>query len=405
MDSPVSTAPLDQAFAGIDWGMYKHEVCLLTSAGKRRTRSFDHNPDALAAMVTWLQHEAGEKSLAVAIETPHGPVVEALQAHGIAVYAINPKQADRFRDRHSVAGAKDDRLDAFVLADSLHTDLPKFTPVPPLDPLTLELRAVSRVYETHKDDFRAQANRLWQQLALFAPTLVPFCPAADEPWFWALCEQYLVHQRKPQRAFLVRLLTANRKRNVAVDELLQVLRRPLLDGPSGTAVRLQVEAVLPLLRLLHARQAAAFSRLKELLVKAGRNAEIIDSYTGIDVIITSVLLAEAPTAIQNADLQELRALSGIAPVTRRSGKSHHVVMRRSCNPRLRNAVRNWARSAITHDARAKDLYTAARARGCSFERALRGVADRLLACLAAALRDNTLYDPTRYKPRSAHQDS
>ena len=42
------------------------------------------------------------------------------------VYSINPKQLDRFRDRFTVAGAKDDSLDAYVLADSLRTDMPRF---------------------------------------------------------------------------------------------------------------------------------------------------------------------------------------------------------------------------------------------------------------------------------------
>src|SRR5438045_6401355 len=52
------------------------------------------------------------KVVAVAIEVPHGPVVDALIDRGFVVYAINPKQLDRLRDRFSVAGAKDDRRDA-----------------------------------------------------------------------------------------------------------------------------------------------------------------------------------------------------------------------------------------------------------------------------------------------------
>ena len=60
--------------------------------------------------------------IAVGIETPHGPIVEALMDRGVAVFAINPKQLDRFHNRLSPAGAKDDRRDALVLALSLRTD-------------------------------------------------------------------------------------------------------------------------------------------------------------------------------------------------------------------------------------------------------------------------------------------
>jgi hypothetical protein len=60
---------------------------------------------------------AAPTAIAVAIEVPHGPIVEAPLERGFQVYAINPKQLERFRDRFTVAGAKDDRRDAHVLGD------------------------------------------------------------------------------------------------------------------------------------------------------------------------------------------------------------------------------------------------------------------------------------------------
>jgi hypothetical protein len=51
---------------------------------------------------------AAASAIHVAVEIPHGPIVETLLERGFNVYAINPKQLDRFRDRFSPAGAKDD---------------------------------------------------------------------------------------------------------------------------------------------------------------------------------------------------------------------------------------------------------------------------------------------------------
>ncbi|WP_422367373.1 IS110 family transposase [Pelagibius sp.] len=84
-------------------------------------RSVSHGGAGLAEACDWLtaRTAAAPGSIAVAIEVPHGPVVEALLERGFQVYAINPKQLDRFRDRFSVAGAKDDRRDAHVLAERL----------------------------------------------------------------------------------------------------------------------------------------------------------------------------------------------------------------------------------------------------------------------------------------------
>ena len=128
---------------------------------------------------------------------------------------------------------------------------------------------------------------------------------------------------------------------------------------------------------------------------------ILDSQPGIDVVIATTLLAEASHALRTADEAALRTLSGTAPVTRRSGKSHHVGMRRACNLRLRNAVRNWAKTAIRCEPRSRALYDALRERGQHYERALRGLADRLIHRLIACLRDAKRYDPARWNaPRA-----
>ena len=109
-------------FVGIDWASTEHQACLLNAKGPIQ-RAFAHDATGLGALVDWLLTQAGKPNqVAVAIETPHGPVVEALMDRGVTVFAINPKQLDRFRDRFSPAGAKDDRRDALVLASSLRTD-------------------------------------------------------------------------------------------------------------------------------------------------------------------------------------------------------------------------------------------------------------------------------------------
>src|SRR3954454_10934657 len=123
-------------FAGIDCGSAKHQACLLDGAGTVvGERAFAHGGAGLAALCDWLVSMAGDPgSVAVALEVPHGPVVDALLDRGFAVYAIHPKQLERLRDRISVAGAKDDRRDARVAAAGLRTDRPLFRRVLAGDP-------------------------------------------------------------------------------------------------------------------------------------------------------------------------------------------------------------------------------------------------------------------------------
>src|SRR5215211_8138707 len=98
-------------FVGLDWATAQHRVCLLDAEGKCvAERDVRHGGAELLELCTWLVKRTGAQpaEIAVAIETPRGHVVEDLLERGLQVFSINPKQLDRFRDRFSVAGAKDD---------------------------------------------------------------------------------------------------------------------------------------------------------------------------------------------------------------------------------------------------------------------------------------------------------
>ena len=134
-------------FVGVDWGSEKHQVCILDQQGTIvGERHFLHGGAGLAELGDWLLSVAGTvTAVAVGIEVPHGPVVDSLIDRGFVVHAINPKQLDRLRDRFSVAGAKDDRRDSYVLADSVRTDRRLFRRLHVADRRLVELRAWSRL--------------------------------------------------------------------------------------------------------------------------------------------------------------------------------------------------------------------------------------------------------------------
>jgi Transposase len=137
-------------FAGIDWASQTHQVCLIDGGGKIvGERAFAHDDAGLAELCAWLLSMSGAEpaAVAVAIEVPHGPIVETLLERGFPVYAINPKQLDRFGDRFTVAGVKDDRRDAYVQADSLRTDRHAFRRLSVDDLVIVELREWSRMTE------------------------------------------------------------------------------------------------------------------------------------------------------------------------------------------------------------------------------------------------------------------
>src|SRR5438067_635460 len=159
-------------YVGFDWAVQKHRACLLDAEGKRVVeRDVEHNGVGLAGLCSWLIEKTGARAheIAVAIEAPRGPVVEVLLERGFQVFAINPKQLDRFRDRFSMSGAKDDSRDAEVLGHSLRTDPQAYRRLTMDDPLVIELREWSRIYEELKQEQIRLTNRMRDQLWRYYP--------------------------------------------------------------------------------------------------------------------------------------------------------------------------------------------------------------------------------------------
>ena len=249
-------------FVGIDWGSQRHQVCVLDR--DRRLvgeRAVDHDGASLAQLVAWLWTlSAGQpERVSVAIEVPRGAIVEGLIERGFHVFAINPKQLDRFRDRHSVAGAKDDRRDAFVLADSLRTDQPSFRRLRLDAPQLLLLRELSRAEEMLLEEFRRSANRLRDQLHRFYPQMLQLCSAADEPWLWDLLDL----APTPAQAALLseeevrRVLKTYRIRRVKAQEVLTCLQAPALPVAPGATEAAQTHCAVLIALSARAGRATA----------------------------------------------------------------------------------------------------------------------------------------------------
>jgi transposase len=401
-----------QFTAGIDWASRKHDVCLFDKAGAiLGERSFNHDAEGLNALADWLLTTTGAtaEAIGVAIEVPHGPVVESLMERGFPVFSINPKQLDRFRDRFSPAGAKDDRRDARVMGHCLRTDRPAFRLVSPADPLTVELREWSRIAEDLGKEQVRLTNRLRDQLWRYFPQIISLNDDLAADWMLSL----LMMAPTPERAHRLRktaietLLKRHRIRRIDADGVMAILRQKSLSLAPGTveAASAHVKLLVEQLQRTTRDIAKANHRLDELmtaLAEAGEAAEgddgagqrdvtILRSLPGIGRVVGATLLAEASEPLRRRDYHALRCLSGVAPVTKRSGKTKIVQRRRAANPRLVNAVYHWANVAMQRDPRSRAKYAALRERGHSHPRALRSLADRLLLVACKMLETQTAF--------------
>lgn len=410
-------------FVGVDWATQKHDVCILQHDGKvLQQLQVTNSGDGLASLAERLLQLADgvTDSVWVAIETPSGPVVDTLCERRFPVFAINPKQLDRFRDRFTVAGAKDDRRDARVLADSLRTDASAFRRVEPTDPQVILLREVKAVYDDLVQEKVAHGNRIREQLRRFFPQMLKITTDVAKPWVLELLEEIPTPQAaKRKRLETVRkLLKKHRITKHDAETVLLTLRETPVVTAEGV-----VEAASEHIRLAAQRLRIVLVQIRDCEKKMDnifkqmsppptpkdddaqteeepgqpreqRDVEILDSLPGVGRIVLATLLAEASLPLKQRDYHAVRALAGVAPVTRRSGKQLHVSMRYACSAKLRNAMFHWAKNAVQSRPEWKARYKALRDRGHSAARAYRTIADRLLKIAMRMLKDQTTYDKT-----------
>ena len=309
-----------------------------------------------------------------------------------------------------------------MLASALRTDPHCLRRLEPTDPAIVELREWSRISEELTRERTRQANRMREQLWRYYPQLL--AATSDDiaaPWaldLWRRLPTPAAAQRV-REATLAKLLQQHRIRRVDAATLRERLRAPVVTVAPGAAeaaaahVRLVAERLVLINRQLgHARRQ--LDRLVGQLAEPASaddpdtpaeaepassppppDAAILLSLPGVGTGVLATLLAEGSDALRRRDYEALRCLCGVAPVTRRSGKSLLVTCRLAAHDRLRDAAYHWARDAAQHDPVSHDKYQALRARGHRHARALRSVADRLLNVACAMLRDGTCFDPHR----------
>jgi hypothetical protein len=405
---------MDILYVGLDWGSENHAVCVMRGDGSVQAERVLRNDGRFIEQL--LQLVGGKlDGVRVAVESRDLPIVDMLVEAGCAVFTVNPKQADRFRDRYSAGGAKDDRRDARVLASALRTDEAAFRRVCPASAATALLHVRVRAVSDLEAQFRGAANQLRACLLRYFPALLTLCDAADERWMWRL----LAKAPDPEAAAklthgaLQKLLTSCQVRRLDAAGVRDVLRAERLQASPGVVQGCveQVQRLVERLELLRTQKVRAEKLRDDAVRQLDReqresngtttDVAVVASMPGAGRVVTSVLLAEAGELVQARNLAAVRAIGGVAPVTKRSGKSSLVTMRRSRSIILVNALFHAARVAAMTDPRFRALLASARARGQSHARALRGVADRWLDTLFALLRQRTTYDASRWQPRAA----
>jgi transposase len=398
-------------FIGDDWAEAHHDIEILDADGRRLARRrLPEGVDGLAALhglvANYLAEDDEADRVVIGIETDRGPWVGALIAAGYTVYAINPLQAARYRERHGTSGAKSDPGDAHVLAELVRLDRAHHRPVAGDSATAEHVKVLARTHQSLIWSRQRQTNTLRSMLREFYPAaLAAFgeeLDGRDALAILAIAPSPEDGRRLSQSKIAAALRRAGRQRNLEItaERIQAALRAPQLAAHPGVvgayaaAVRSLVAVIAEMatqIEVLRAQVEAGFGQHPD--------AEIYLSQPGLGPVLGARVLAEfGDDPTRYTDPKARKNYSGMAPITRASGTRRIVLARYARNRRLADALYCQAFSALTTSPGARGYYDRHRARGATHHQALRALANRLVGILHGCLHHHRLYEETTAWP-------
>lgn len=385
---------------GIDWAKEDHVGCIVDPDGEAIDRfTVNHTAAGLRRMVARLLKAGVDE---VGIERPDGPVVDALLAAGLTVLVIAPAQVKNLRSRYGSAGNKDDRFDAYVLADVVRTDRRRLTPLTKSSPAAQAMRSSVRARRDLVEHRVATANQIRAHLQGVFPGVVDLFAALDSAISLSFLERFTT-QTKADWLTVERLTAWLAKQSYSGRTDPAVLHARLLAAPRGTTGpeachhAATTLAFVTVLRTLNAQIAVLADSIAEQL-DLHPDAHIVKSLPRAGTVRAARLLAEIGDArgrFPTAD--SLACLSGVAPSTRQSGKVKAVTFRWGADRELRDALCDFAADSRHDNPWAAQLYNRARARNHDHPHAVRILARAWADIIWRCWQDRLAYDPDQHR--------
>ena len=393
-------APPNGLTCGIDWARDDHAVSVVDAAGRQVDRfTVAHTDAGLTALTRRL---TGRGVAEVAIERPDGPVVDALLGAGITVVVISPNQLKNLRSRYGSAGNKDDRFDAFVLADTLRTDRARLRPLVPDSQATTTLRHSCRARKDLVLHRVAVANQLRAHLSRVFPGVVGLFAEIDSPITLTFLTRFDTQERadwlSPRRlaTWLSSVGYSGKVDPAVLHHRLTAAPRGLT-GPDANTEACITHALVAVLTGLVTQIKNLTAQIDDQLSRHA-DQHIFTSLPRAGRLRAARLLAEIGDCRARFPTPEsLTCLAGVAPSTRQSGKIRSVGFRWAADKQLRDAVCDFAGDSRLANPWAANLYQQARARGHDHPHAVRILARAWLHVIWQCWQTNTQYQPHQHR--------
>src|ERR1039458_9225366 len=391
-------------FGSVDWASEGHAACIVDAEGTAIDEFEVAHTEAGLSELCRRFRDAGVSR--VAIERPDGPVVDAVIAANLEVVVVSSRAVKGLRTRYGLAGNKDDRSDAFMLADCLRTDGHRWPSLQPDSSQTLALRAAVRARKDLVGTRVATANQLRAHLQLVFPAAVGLFAEIDTAISLDFLERFPTAAKAAwlSEKRLVAWLAANAYcgRTSAAELLRRLHTAPAgLHGPAAPAQAAVTLTLVRVLACLVAEIASLEAQIREQLA-LHPDGFIFQSLPRSGCVRAATLLAEiGDCRARFPSPESLAALAGAVPSTRRSGKHLAVTFRWACDKKLRNAIIDFAQDTPRANPWAAAIYRRHRARGHTHPHASRVLARAWVYVIWRCWQDRVAYQPERHRALQA----
>jgi len=401
--TPVQPSDQPVLFIGIDWADQKHDIYVIDRHGKRFHEEITHSPETIDTWVGEMLKLAGGQPIAIMLEQSRGALMYSLMFRkNVLLYPVNPKQLARYRESYP-GGGKDDPTDAMYLARMLRERIITLTAWQPDDENTRLLANLSQQRRKIVDGQTKLRLQLTSLLISYFPLLLElFGKDHQLPLLLSVLGRW-ADPRKLRRADrrLIRRVLRDHSRGSEEqqDQILARIRSAqllcddeALIAPSAMTAKLLVSQIQQSQKTIR-----DFDAKIDEVVKQHPDAHLFTSLRGAGKILAARLLCAFGSQRDRwKDADSIASFSGIAPVTKQSGKQRQVHRRFACPKYLRQTFHEFAASARLYRPWSKARYQMLRDRGMRHHAALRKIARSWIRILFRVWQTRTPFDSQRY---------
>ena len=391
-------------FIGIDWADQAHDCYIIDAQGNGQHQKLTQSPEAIDEWVKQMFQLSGGKPIAIMLEQSKGPLIYALMFRpDVLLYPINPKQFAMYRESYPGGDAKSDPSDARYIARMLRERINTLKPWIADDEATRRLANLSQQRRNIVNAQVAQRQQLIAHLKSYFPVLLEVFGNKNRIGLLLKilgCWSDPRKLRRADRQLVDRVLRENGIRSQSKrEELIQRIRdSKLLTRDDATIQPLAMVCELLAKQIQASRKTVqAFDQqIKEALNKHP-DAELFTSLRGAGPTLAARLLCAFGSQKDRwKDADELASFSGIAPVTRQSGKSRVVHQRWACPKYLKQTFHEFADSARKWCPWSKARYLQLKARGMKHSAAIRKLARSWIRILFRIWKTGIPFNCDRY---------